>query len=161
MILRVACNRHSFGIDTGLIEQHHRHRHGTGRRQIPIGGEGRVVNRYIVGMAFYPHIEAVLHQHFRNPLDLISRSRHELRLTAVEESKFMKADHETFRGHAQDDLLALDLFAQRLMEFSLQLDHVNAGVSGDVLGFASPVLVGPMMRELSAALSLLENAPIS
>src|SRR5450755_5032803 len=79
-------------------------------------------------MPLDPHIQAVLHQYFCNTLDLISRSRHESCFPAAEESKFMKADHESFRGHAQDNLLALDLFAQCLMELLLQFNHVDAGV---------------------------------
>src|ERR1700733_12490421 len=81
-------------------------------------------------MPFHPHIEAVLQQHLRNPLDLISCTRHELCFPAVEESQLMKADHEALRGHAQHHLLAFDLLAQRLVELPLQFDHVNARICG-------------------------------
>src|ERR1700733_14123570 len=119
MILSVAGDRDLLRIDTGIVEQHHCYRHGPGRRQIPIGSKGSVVDRHIVSMPFYPHIEAVLHQHFRDTLDLISCARHEPRFPTVEESEFMKADQKSFRGHAQDNLLTLDLLAQGLVEFPL------------------------------------------
>jgi hypothetical protein len=70
MILSVACDGDPLGFDTGIIEQHHRHCDGTRGRQIPVRSELRIVNRHIIGVSFYPHIEAVLRQQFRNPLDL-------------------------------------------------------------------------------------------
>jgi hypothetical protein len=86
MILGVTCNRHALGIDTGFVQQHHRHRHSTGGRQIPVRSEHRIVDRHVVSMPFYP-LHLAISKHWKIhyfSADMRDRAEHR-----AEEAKFL------------------------------------------------------------------------
>lgn len=71
MIGTIACYGDAGGGETGVVNEHGENAHGAGGRELPVGVEGAVVDRLVVGVAFDSNFEAMLHEDLRGPLELV------------------------------------------------------------------------------------------